>query len=81
MLTGPQGRKHRDYWVRELDGPRSALALPCDRPYDPKRMPRVEVATMRLSPTLAAHWPTPRGSTGSASPSCCSPRTCGSCTG
>ncbi|MFJ2867945.1 SDR family NAD(P)-dependent oxidoreductase [Kitasatospora sp. NPDC087314] len=53
MLTGPQGRKHRDYWVRELDGPRPALALPYDRPYDPKRMPRVEVATMRLSPTLA----------------------------
>ncbi|MFC9862126.1 MULTISPECIES: condensation domain-containing protein [unclassified Streptomyces] len=52
MLGGRGAQRHRDYWVRELAGPRTAPALPYDRPYDPKRMPRVDVAMTKLSPTL-----------------------------
>ncbi|MFJ2811696.1 SDR family NAD(P)-dependent oxidoreductase [Kitasatospora sp. NPDC087271] len=54
LLAGPRARQHRDYWLRELAGHRPALALPYDRPYDPKRMPRVDVATVKLPPPLAA---------------------------
>ncbi|MFJ6139733.1 SDR family NAD(P)-dependent oxidoreductase [Kitasatospora sp. NPDC092286] len=52
MLAGPRAQQHRDYWVHELEGPRATLALPYDRPYDPKRLPRVDVATVRLPPAL-----------------------------
>ncbi|MEE1742430.1 condensation domain-containing protein [Streptomyces sp. BE147] len=52
MLAGPGADRHRDHWVRELAGTRKALALPYDRPYDPERMPRVEVVTMGLPPAL-----------------------------
>ncbi|MFE7277374.1 condensation domain-containing protein [Streptomyces sp. NPDC057623] len=52
LLAGPLAARHRDYWLRELEGPRTALALPYDRPYDPRRLPRVAVVTRKLSPAL-----------------------------
>ncbi|WP_274910624.1 SDR family NAD(P)-dependent oxidoreductase [Streptomyces sp. WZ-12] len=54
LLGGARAAGHRDYWLRELAGPRPTPALPYDRPYDPKRMPRVDVVRTRLSPALAA---------------------------
>ncbi|WP_406012013.1 SDR family NAD(P)-dependent oxidoreductase [Streptomyces sp. NBC_00984] len=54
LLDGVRAARHRDYWLRELAGPRTALALPYDRPYDPERLPRVEVMREKLSPGLAA---------------------------
>ncbi|PJN35791.1 polyketide synthase [Streptomyces sp. CB02959] len=55
LLDGPRAARHRDYWLGELTGigPRTPLALPYDRPHDPKRLPRAAVIRTRLSPTLA----------------------------
>jgi polyketide synthase PksL len=52
MLAGPRAQQHRDYWVRELEGPRPTLALPYERPHDRKRMPRVNTAMIKLPPEL-----------------------------
>ncbi|KND26278.1 condensation domain-containing protein [Streptomyces acidiscabies] len=52
MLAGARGARHRDHWLRRLAGPRPALALPYDRPYDALRLPRVAVLTSRVSPAL-----------------------------
>lgn len=54
LLAGPRGWRHQDHWVRELAGPRPALALPFDRPPDPGRMPRVDVVTLMVPPERAA---------------------------
>jgi len=50
LLADARGARHREHWQRRLAGPRTVLALPCDRPYDPRRLPRVAVLIGRVSP-------------------------------
>lgn len=52
LLADPGEGRHRDHWLRELAGPRAPLALPYDRPHDPRRLPRVAVLTRKLPPAL-----------------------------
>ncbi|MDI2032454.1 condensation domain-containing protein, partial [Saccharopolyspora sp. TS4A08] len=48
LLTGPGARAHRDFWLRELDGAPTNLALPHDRRPEPDRMPRIRVLTREV---------------------------------
>ncbi|QNP71111.1 hypothetical protein IAG44_17810 [Streptomyces roseirectus] len=53
LLAGARGARHREHWLRRLAGS-PPLALPFDRPYDPRRLPRVAVLTAGVPPARAA---------------------------
>jgi polyketide synthase PksL len=53
LLDSPESEEHRAYWVRELSAPRSELALPRDRPYDPQLVPRSAIAIAKLTTELS----------------------------
>jgi polyketide synthase PksL len=52
LLESPKARRHRDYWLAELRGPRGELALPRDRKDTAALPPRTGIVLARLTPEV-----------------------------
>jgi hypothetical protein len=54
LLQSETGKRHRDYWLRQLAGPLPLLALPADRPRPPLQTYCGAAHSFRLNPKLTA---------------------------
>ncbi|MER5408927.1 SDR family NAD(P)-dependent oxidoreductase [Streptomyces sp. NPDC002769] len=52
LLDSPKARRHRDYWLAELRGPRGELTLPRDRKDTAALPPRSGIILTRLTPDV-----------------------------